>query len=62
MLYNLTTQLFDRVKDLSCSCKNIVDPTRDNDYEIFGTIQVVVESELDILVLTMMIIMAQISY
>lgn len=51
MLYDLTLQLFNRVKDLSCSSEKVAAPTRDDDYEISGTIQVVVESHEDILIL-----------
>ncbi|MBR6638969.1 MAG: hypothetical protein IKL35_01255 [Muribaculaceae bacterium] len=51
MLYRLTSQLFNRVKKLSNSHKIISDPTLDDDYEIDGTLRVVVESETDILTL-----------
>lgn len=51
MLYNLTAQLFDRVKDLSHSSEKVANSTYDDDYEIFGTLQVSVELETDILTL-----------
>lgn len=51
MLYDLTSQLFNRVKSLSGSCEKIADRSFDDDYDIFGTIQVVVECETDILML-----------
>ncbi|MBQ8423092.1 MAG: hypothetical protein IJY36_02365 [Coprobacter sp.] len=51
MLYDLTKQLFNRVKDLTCSSEKIADTTFDDDYEIFGTIQIVVDLEKDILTL-----------
>lgn len=51
MLYNLTAQLFDRVKDLSYSSEKVANSTYDDDYEIFGTLQVSVELETDILTL-----------
>lgn len=51
MLYDLTIKLFNRVKDLSCSCEKIADTAFDDDYEIYGTIQVPVELETDILTL-----------
>ena len=51
MLYDLTSQLFNRVKSLSGSCEKIADRSFDDDYDIFGTIQVVVECETDILTL-----------
>ena len=49
MLYRLTNQLFNRVKNLSSSCEKIADRTFDDDYEIYGTLRVVVERETDIL-------------
>lgn len=51
MLYDLTVKLFNRVKSMSSSCEKIADTSFDDDYEIYGTIQVVVESETDILTL-----------
>ena len=51
MLYDLTSQLFNRVKKLSSSHKIIADTTFDDDYEIDGTLRVVIESETDILTL-----------
>lgn len=51
MLYNMTAQLFDRVKDLSHSSEKVANSTYDDDYEIFGTLQVSVELETDILTL-----------
>ena len=51
MLYLLTSQLFNRVKKLSSSHKIIADTTFDDDYEIDGTLRVVIESETDILTL-----------
>ena len=51
MLYRLTNQLFNRVKNLSSSCEKIADRTFDDDYVIWGTLQVVVELESDILIL-----------
>ncbi len=51
MLYNLTLKLFNRIKDLSHSSEKITDPIHDEDYEIFGTIRIVVELETDILTL-----------
>lgn len=51
MLYDLTMQLFNRVKNLSRSCEKIADRAFDDDYEIFGIIQVPVELESDILTL-----------
>ena len=49
MLYELTLQLFNRVKSLSSSCKKIADTAFDEDNEIDGTLNVVVECESDIL-------------
>lgn len=51
MLYDLTSQLFNRVKSLSGSCEKIADRSFDDDYDIWGTLRVVVECEPDILTL-----------
>lgn len=49
MLSDLTLKLFNRVKELSLSYDEIYDPTFDEDYEIEGTLCVIVESSDDIL-------------
>ena len=51
MLYNLTLQLFNRVKSLSNSCEKIADTAFDDDTEVCGTLSVVVECKSDILTL-----------
>lgn len=51
MLYDLTVKLFNRVKSMSSSCEKIADASFDDDYEIDGTLRVVIESETDILTL-----------
>ena len=51
MLYDLTSQLFNRVKSLSGSCEKIADRSFDDDYEIWGTLRVNVECPEDILTL-----------
>lgn len=51
MLYDLTAQLFNRVKNLSGSCEKIADTSFDDDYEIWGTLRVNVECPEDVLML-----------